>query len=48
MFLDAGLVAPVFEKIYAILRSLAGVWIPFTFIFLPTYLTRVLVKRKEV
>jgi hypothetical protein len=37
--LDAGLVAPVFEKSYAMFRSLIGTWIPFTLIFLATLLT---------
>jgi len=37
--MDAGLVAPVFEKSYEMFRSLIGTWIPFVLIFISTYLT---------
>jgi len=39
MALDAGLVAPVFEKSYAMFRSFLGTWLPFGLIFLATFLT---------
>ena len=37
--LDAGLVAPVFEKSYAMFGSVLGTWLPFLLIFMATYLT---------
>ncbi|HME83051.1 MAG TPA: hypothetical protein VKG91_00470 [Roseiarcus sp.] len=37
--LDAGLVAPVFEKSYAMFGSVLGTWLPFLSIFMATYLT---------
>jgi len=37
--LDAGLVAPVFEKSFAMFRSVLGTWIPFGLIFLSTLVT---------
>jgi hypothetical protein len=37
--LDAGLVAPVFEKSYAMFSSILGTWLPFLSIFVATYLT---------
>ena len=37
--LDLFLVAPVFEKNYAMFSSVLGTWIPFTLIFAATYLT---------
>ena len=37
--LDLFLVAPVFEKSYAMFSSLLGTWIPFTLIFAASYLT---------
>ena len=37
--MDAGLVAPVFEKSYEMFESLLGTWIPFAFIFVSTYIT---------
>ena len=37
--LDAGLVAPVFEKSYAMFGSILGTWLPFLSIFAATYLT---------
>ncbi len=39
LLLDACLVAPVFEKSYAMFASLWGTWIPFALIFLATYVT---------
>jgi hypothetical protein len=38
MLLDAGLVAPVFEKSYDMFKSILGTWIPFALIFLATYI----------
>ena len=37
--MDAGLVAPVFEKNYTMFQSLIGTWIPFALIFTSTYIT---------
>ena len=37
--LDLFLVAPVFEKSYAMFSSVLGSWIPFALIFAATYLT---------
>ncbi len=39
IIMDAGLVAPVFEKSYEMFESLLGTWIPFALIFTSTYLT---------
>jgi hypothetical protein len=39
MAMDAGLVAPVFEKSYAMFASILGTWIPFALIFLATLVT---------
>jgi hypothetical protein len=39
VFLDVVLVAPVFEKNYAMFSSILGTWIPFALIFAATYLT---------
>lgn len=39
VLMDAGLVAPVFEKSYEMFRSVPGTWIPFALIFASTYLT---------
>lgn len=39
IIVDAGLVAPVFEKSYAMFASAIGTWIPFALIFVSTYLT---------
>jgi hypothetical protein len=44
--LDAGLVAPVFEKSYDMFKSVLGTWIPFTLIFLSTYVNGLIIKRK--
>lgn len=46
MAVDAGLVAPVFVKSYAMFQSFLGTWLPFILIFLATYLTGLLVKNK--
>lgn len=37
--MDAGLVAPVFEKSYEMFASLLGTWIPFVLIFTSSYIT---------
>jgi hypothetical protein len=37
--LDLFLVAPVFEKSYAMFSSLLGTWVPFALIFAATYFT---------
>jgi hypothetical protein len=44
--LDAGLVALVFEKSYAMFKSILGTWIPFMLIFLSTYITGLIIKGK--
>ena len=36
--LDALLVAPMFERSYAMFKSLLGTWIPFMLIFVSVYL----------
>jgi hypothetical protein len=43
--LDLVLVAPVFEKSFAMFASPLGTWIPFALIFLTTYLTSVATAR---
>lgn len=45
--LDAGLVAPVFERSYAMFRSVLGTWLPFALIFGATWLTGTLVQRER-
>jgi hypothetical protein len=45
--LDAGLVAPVFEKSYAMFRSFLGTWLPFGSIFLATFFTGLLLRRRN-
>jgi hypothetical protein len=42
MVLDAGLVAPLFERSFAMFRSALGTWIPFALIFLATFFTGLL------
>jgi len=37
--LDAAVVAPMFEKSYAMFSSVLGTWLPFLSIFVATYLT---------
>ncbi len=41
--LDAALVAPLFEKSYAMFASVLGTWLPFVSIFAATYLTGTLI-----
>jgi hypothetical protein len=48
VILDAGLVAPVFEKSYDMFRSVSGTWLPFSLIFLAAFLTGLVIKRKNV
>ena len=45
--MDAGLVAPVFEKSYDMFKSPLGMWIPLTLIFLATYFTGLIVNRRH-
>jgi hypothetical protein len=44
--MDAGLVAPVFDKCFHMFRSLLGVWLPFILIFALAYITGVILVRK--
>ena len=46
VILDAGLVAPVFEKSYEMFESAIGTWFPFALIFISTYLTGLLAPKK--
>jgi multisubunit Na+/H+ antiporter MnhC subunit len=39
MAMDAGLVAPVFEKSYDMFSSILGTWLPFALIFTSTWIT---------
>jgi hypothetical protein len=39
MTMDATIVAPVFEKSYAMFASILGTWLPFPSIFVATYFT---------
>ncbi len=45
--MDAGLVAPVFEKSYAMFTSFLGTWLPFILIFTSVYLTGKFVRMKN-
>ncbi len=45
--LDAALVAPLFEKSYAMFGSILGTWLPFLSIFAATYLTGTIVGRSR-
>ena len=45
--MDAGLVAPFFEKSYEMFRSILGTWVHFVLIFLSTFITGLTVKKKE-
>ena len=45
--LDAGLVAPVFEKSFAMFRSILGTWIPFGLIFFSTLVTGLVSGRRR-
>ena len=47
ILLDAGLVAPVFEKSFAMFRSFIGTWLPFLLIFLSTFATGVFLRRSN-
>lgn len=47
IIMDAGLVAPVFEKSYDMFKSVLGTWIPFSLIFLSTFITGLMVKWKK-
>jgi hypothetical protein len=46
MLLDAGIIAPLAEKSYAMFTSILGTWIPFGLIFLSTYLVGWAFERK--
>ena len=48
MVLDAGLVAPVIERSFAMFMSILGTWIPFALIFLSTLSTGLIVNRKRI
>ena len=48
IILDATVVAPVFEKSYAMFSSLLGTWLPFLSIFAATYLMGVWVVRHRL
>jgi hypothetical protein len=48
MVLDAGLVAPLFEKSYKMFNSLIGTWIPFALIFLSSLITGLAIKKVPV
>ncbi len=43
VFLDAAVVAPVFERSYAMFRSLIGTWMPFGAIFLASLAAGILI-----
>jgi len=47
VIMDAGIVAPFFEKSYAMFQSLIGTWIPFVLIFISAYFTGIIINRKE-
>jgi hypothetical protein len=42
VMLDAGVVAPLFERSYAMFRSFMGTWIPFATIFLASWAAGIL------
>ncbi len=44
---DAGLVAPFFEKSYEMFSSVLGTWLPFALIFTSTFVTGQCVEKKE-
>lgn len=46
MAMDAGLVALLFEKSYAMFKSVLGTWIPFGLIALSTAVTGILANRR--
>ena len=43
VILDVGVVAPIFERSYAMFRSLIGTWIPFVAIFLASLAAGILI-----
>ncbi len=46
ILMDAGLVAPFFEKSYQMFKSLLGTWIPFILIFISSYSVGLLYDRQ--
>lgn len=46
--MDAGIVAPVFEKSYKMFESFLGTWIPFALIFISTYVTGLILTKLNV
>jgi len=48
IILDATVVAPLFEKSYAMFSSILGTWMPFLSIFAATYLTGIWVTRQRL
>ena len=44
--MDAGLVAPIFERSYRMFKSILGTWIPFSLIFMSTYITGLIIQLK--
>lgn len=47
LVMDAGLVAPVFEKSYEMFRSVLGLWIPMALMFSSTYIVGIFAARKN-
>jgi hypothetical protein len=47
IILDAGLVAPVFEKSYVMFESAIGTWIPFGLIFISTLVTGLIARDRN-
>ena len=45
--MDAGIVAPVFEKSYNMFESVLGTWIPFALIFASTYISGLFLTSSE-
>jgi len=45
VILDALVVAPVFERSYAMFRSVIGTWLPFAVIFVASYAAGILIPR---
>lgn len=46
IIVDAGLVAPVFEKSFDMFKSFLGTWFPFLLIFLSTFSTGLILRNK--
>ena len=44
--MDAGIVAPFFEKSYDMFKSPLGTWIPFILIFISTFSTGITIRKK--